>query len=94
MPEVRKLLKSNGIVGPAEWFQAILTQGVLLMNAACTIRPSEGQRAGEVVQEHLLFWQPVIQAIVQAILEDCQKNKRPIIFAFRLGKSTVCALGL
>jgi len=30
--------------------QAILTQGVLLMNAACTIRPAEGQRAGEVVQ--------------------------------------------
>ena len=81
MPEVRKLLKSNGIVGPSEWFQAILTQGVLLMNAACTIRPSEGQRAGEVVQEHLLFWQPVIQAVVKAILEDCQKSKRPIIFA-------------
>eukprot|EP00434_Breviolum_minutum_P035372 symbB.v1.2.031309.t1/scaffold3621.1/size53154/4 len=49
--EMRKLLKSKSIVGPGEWFQAILTQGVLLMNAACTIRPSEGQRAGEVVQE-------------------------------------------
>ncbi|CAJ1437134.1 unnamed protein product, partial [Effrenium voratum] len=82
VPELRKLLHSNGVVGPAEWFQAILSQGVLLMNAACTLRPSEGQRAGEVVQEHLIFWQPVIQAVASAILEECQKSKRSIIFAW------------
>jgi len=82
VPELRRLLKTKGIVSPDEWFQAILTQGVLLMNAACTIRPAEGQRAGEVVQEHLLFWQPVIAEVVKAILAECQESKRPIIFAW------------
>lgn len=52
------------------------------MNAACTIRPAEGQRAGEVVQEHLRFWQPVIAEVVKAILAECQESKRPIIFAW------------
>jgi len=82
VPDLRKLLAKEGIVGPPEWFQAILAQGVLLMNAACTIKPVEGTRAGEVVEEHLLFWQPVMEAVVNAILEDCQKNDRPIIFAW------------
>jgi hypothetical protein len=48
--------------GPVAFRQAILTQGVLLMNAACTIRPAEGQRAGEVVQ----VWRGV--ALVRALL--------------------------
>lgn len=36
-----------------------------------------------VSQEHILFWQPVIDAVVKAILADCQTNNRPIIFASR-----------
>ncbi|CAE7369032.1 ung [Symbiodinium natans] len=83
VPDLRKLLKTKGTVGPPEWFQAMLAQGVLLMNAACTIKPVEGgSRAGEVVEEHLLFWQPVMEAVVNAILEDCQRSGRPVIFAW------------
>eukprot|EP00933_Yihiella_yeosuensis_P061718 TRINITY_DN64546_c0_g1_i1.p1 TRINITY_DN64546_c0_g1~~TRINITY_DN64546_c0_g1_i1.p1 ORF type:complete len:685 (-),score=135.60 TRINITY_DN64546_c0_g1_i1:156-2210(-) len=82
--DLRKLLSSKGCVGPSEWFQAMLAQGVLFMNAACTLLPPEGKsvRAGEVIQEHLKFWQPVIEAVVSAILEDCSKTKRGVIFAW------------
>jgi len=83
MPDLRKLLKSEGIIGPAEWFQAMLAQGVLFMNAACTIKRHEkGGRAGEIVHEHMKFWHPVLEAVVNAILEDCAKSKRAVVFAW------------
>eukprot|EP00930_Biecheleria_cincta_P086822 TRINITY_DN76070_c0_g1_i1.p1 TRINITY_DN76070_c0_g1~~TRINITY_DN76070_c0_g1_i1.p1 ORF type:complete len:708 (+),score=136.14 TRINITY_DN76070_c0_g1_i1:53-2176(+) len=82
MPELRNLMKSKNIVNPAEWFQALLSQGVLLMNAACTLKPEEGVRAGEYVQEHLKFWQPVIEAVVNAILKECAENGHGVIFAW------------
>src|SRR5262249_8512609 len=34
--EIRSLLAKNNVVQPPEWFQAMLTQGVLLLNAALT----------------------------------------------------------
>jgi len=82
--ELRALLKKEGCVSPAEWFQAMLTQGVLFMNAACTLLPPEDKsiRAGSVVEEHRKFWQPVMEAIIDAILKECSKQGRGIVFAW------------
>eukprot|EP00927_Polykrikos_kofoidii_P041121 TRINITY_DN35039_c0_g2_i1.p1 TRINITY_DN35039_c0_g2~~TRINITY_DN35039_c0_g2_i1.p1 ORF type:complete len:710 (+),score=116.68 TRINITY_DN35039_c0_g2_i1:76-2130(+) len=82
--ELRNLLKTKGCVQPAEWFQAMLTQGVLFMNAACTLLPPEGPgiRASSVVEEHLKFWRPVIEAVVCAILDDCRRTGRGVVFAW------------
>lgn len=82
--EMRELLKSNECVGPAEWFQAMLAQGVLFMNAACTLLPPEDKatRAGSVVEEHRRFWQPVVEAVIDAILSECSKQGRGIVFAW------------
>jgi len=80
-PELRALLKEKSIVPPVEWFQAMLTQGVLFLNAALTLVPAEG-RAGEVVKAHQEFWRPVVQAIVEAILAESSKQKKGIVFAW------------
>jgi len=82
--DLRALLKKKGCVGPAEWFQAMLVQGVLFMNAACTLLPPEDKsvRAGSVVEEHARFWQPVVEAVLGAILEECSRSGRGIVFAW------------
>mmetsp|Transcript_152865 Transcript_152865/g.292767 ORF Transcript_152865/g.292767 Transcript_152865/m.292767 type:complete len:717 (+) Transcript_152865:65-2215(+) len=89
VPDLRKLLKEKKCVGPAEWFQAMLTQGVLFMNASCTLLPPEekGVRASEVVDEHSDFWRPVILAVVDAILQECSKTGNGIVFAWWGGES-------
>jgi hypothetical protein len=87
--DVKKLLRDKSVVGPSEWFQAMLTQGVLFMNAACTLMPPEDKsiRAGSVVEEHTKFWTPVIQAILGAILAECKRQGKGIVFAWWGGES-------
>lgn len=81
--DIRALLEKNSCVGPAEWFQAMLTQGVLFMNAACTLKkPDKGERAGTAITEHSKFWQPVVEAIVDAILTSCKEHGKGIVFAW------------
>jgi len=87
-PDLRKLLKDKNAVGPAQWFESLLTQGVLFMNAACTLKPPEnGGRAGEVVTAHRKFWEPTIEAVLDAILAERAKAKKGIIFAWWGGES-------
>lgn len=76
--ELRTLLKHKLVVGPAEWFQAMLNQGVLFMNAACTMFPPEDKsvRASTMVKEHVSFWKPVLKRVLEAILTECQKDGR------------------
>lgn len=87
--EFRKLLRDRAVVNPAEWFQAMLTQGVLFMNAACTLLPPEDKsvRAGSVVEEHRKFWAPVIEAILGAILAECRLHGKGLVFAWWGGES-------
>eukprot|EP00403_Amphidinium_massartii_P024667 CAMPEP_0178407796 /NCGR_PEP_ID=MMETSP0689_2-20121128/19611_1 /TAXON_ID=160604 /ORGANISM="Amphidinium massartii, Strain CS-259" /LENGTH=701 /DNA_ID=CAMNT_0020028877 /DNA_START=32 /DNA_END=2137 /DNA_ORIENTATION=- len=87
VPEMRARLKSEGCVGPPEWFQAMLSQGVLFMNAACTLLPPQGDRAGTVVGNHTEFWQPVIEAVVEAILKECRAKGKGVVFAWWGGES-------
>lgn len=79
--DIRALLKKQGTVQPPEWFQAMLTQGVLLLNAALTAS-SDGTVATD---RHTGFWRPVAERIVEEILRakrDADEEDRGVVFAW------------
>ncbi|MFJ3701076.1 MULTISPECIES: ADP-ribosyltransferase domain-containing protein [Streptomyces] len=79
--DVRKLLADQDTVQPPEWFQAMLTQGVLLLNAALTAS-SDGAMATD---QHTRFWRPAVERIVEEILrakQDAQEEDRYVVFAW------------
>ncbi|MEV0828276.1 ADP-ribosyltransferase domain-containing protein [Nonomuraea rubra] len=79
--DIRALLKQHDTVQPPEWFQAMLTQGVLLLNAALTAS-SDGAMATD---QHTAFWRPVVERIVEEILrakQDADEQDRGVVFAW------------
>jgi uracil DNA glycosylase len=80
--EIRKLLAREKVVPPPEWFQAMLTQGVLLLNASLTAS-SDGSTSTE---EHTMFWRPVVEGVVRQILEAKKRrtdgDPRGVVFAW------------
>lgn len=81
MADIRKLLKEHDTVQPPEWFQAMLTQGVLLLNAALTAS-GDGAMATD---QHTAFWRPVVEKLVEEILkakQDADEQDRGVVFAW------------
>ncbi|MFH7598690.1 ADP-ribosyltransferase domain-containing protein [Streptomyces racemochromogenes] len=79
--DVRALLKERDTVQPPEWFQAMLTQGVLLLNAALTASGDGAMGA----DRHTAFWRPVAERIVEEILkakQDADEEDRSVVFAW------------
>ncbi|GAA2404757.1 hypothetical protein GCM10010191_10610 [Actinomadura vinacea] len=79
--DIRKLLKENDTVQPPEWFQAMLTQGVLLLNAALTAS-ADGAMGTD---RHTAFWRPVVERLVEEILkakQDADEQDRGVVFAW------------
>lgn len=80
--DIRALLKEQDAVQPPEWFQAMLTQGVLLLNAALTAS-SDGTTGPE---RHAAFWRPVAERIIEEILRAKQEapdeEDRGVVFAW------------
>ncbi|MFJ9952051.1 ADP-ribosyltransferase domain-containing protein [Kitasatospora sp. NPDC091207] len=79
--DIRALLKERDTVQPPEWFQAMLTQGVLLLNAALTAS-SDGSTATD---RHTAFWRPVAERIVEEILrakQNADEEDRGVVFAW------------
>ncbi|MGW4514398.1 ADP-ribosyltransferase domain-containing protein [Streptomyces sp. NPDC004393] len=79
--DVRALLKKQDTVQPPEWFQAMLTQGVLLLNAALTAS-SDGAIGTD---RHTRFWRPVAERIVEEILkakQNADEEDRGVVFAW------------
>ncbi|WP_327739247.1 ADP-ribosyltransferase domain-containing protein [Streptomyces nojiriensis] len=79
--DVRALLKERDTVQPPEWFQAMLTQGVLLLNAALTA----GSAGSAAVDRHTAFWRPVAERIVEEILkakQNADEEDRGVVFAW------------
>ncbi|MDT0447843.1 ADP-ribosyltransferase domain-containing protein [Streptomyces hesseae] len=79
--DIRALLKEQDTVQPPEWFQAMLTQGVLLLNAALTAG-SDGSRGPD---RHTVFWRPVAERIVEEILkakQSADEEDRGVVFAW------------
>ncbi|MET7754658.1 ADP-ribosyltransferase domain-containing protein [Streptomyces sp. NPDC005389] len=79
--DVRALLRKEDTVAPPEWFQAMLTQGVLLLNASLTASAD-----GAVpTDRHTSFWRPVAEQIVEEILrakQDAAEEDRGVVFAW------------
>ncbi|NBE83347.1 ADP-ribosyltransferase domain-containing protein [Micromonospora rubida] len=79
--DIRALLKEHDTVQPPEWFQAMLTQGVLLLNAALTASSDGAMSTGQ----HTAFWQPVVEKLVEEILKAKQhadEEDRGVVFAW------------
>ncbi|MFD6548667.1 ADP-ribosyltransferase domain-containing protein [Streptomyces sp. NPDC058398] len=79
--DVRTLLKDRDTVQPPEWFQAMLTQGVLLLNASLTASGDGAMGA----DQHTAFWRPVAERIVEEILkakQDAAEEDRGVVFAW------------
>ncbi|GHG17927.1 hypothetical protein GCM10018791_35840 [Streptomyces zaomyceticus] len=79
--DVRALLKKEDTVQPPEWFQAMLTQGVLLLNASLTAS-ADGALPTD---RHTSFWRPVVEQIVEEILrakQDADEEDRGVVFAW------------
>ncbi|GHF50927.1 ADP-ribosyltransferase domain-containing protein [Streptomyces griseosporeus] len=79
--DVRALLKDRDAVQPPEWFQAMLTQGVLLLNASLTASGDGAMGA----DQHTAFWRPVAERIVEEILkakQDAAEEDRGVVFAW------------
>ncbi|MFI6148730.1 macro domain-containing protein [Streptomyces sp. NPDC051109] len=79
--EIRALLKERDTVQPPEWFQAMLTQGVLLLNASLTAS-GDGAMGTD---RHTAFWRPVAERIIEEILkakQDADEEDRGIVFAW------------
>ncbi|KPI33660.1 NAD:arginine ADP-ribosyltransferase ART [Actinobacteria bacterium OV450] len=79
--DVRALLKERNTVQPPEWFQAMLTQGVLLLNASLTASGDGAMGA----DQHTAFWRPVAERIVEEILkakQDAEEEDRGVVFAW------------
>jgi uracil DNA glycosylase len=68
--ELRAALKRWGTVSPEEWFQAMLTQGVLLLNAALTVGGADLSKTA-----HTNFWKPVVAGVVDEILRAKAASK-------------------
>ncbi|GAA3076745.1 ADP-ribosyltransferase domain-containing protein [Streptosporangium carneum] len=79
--DIRALLKEHDTVQPPEWFQAMLTQGVLLLNAALTAS-GDGAMATD---RHTAFWRPVVERLVEEILrakQNADEQDRGVVFAW------------
>ncbi|WP_405758955.1 ADP-ribosyltransferase domain-containing protein [Streptomyces sp. NBC_00073] len=79
--DVRALLKERDTVQPPEWFQAMLTQGVLLLNASLTASGDGAMGA----DQHTAFWRPVAERIIEEILkakQDAEEEDRGVVFAW------------
>ncbi|MBI5513436.1 MAG: uracil-DNA glycosylase [Deltaproteobacteria bacterium] len=73
------LLEEHQVVPPAEWFQALLAQGVLLLNASLTAG------GGVALEAHTAFWRPVIEAVTHGILKarhEAPEADRGVVFAW------------
>lgn len=79
IPELRQLLKEKNVVAPPTWFQAMLAQGVLLLNTSLTV-------GGDMKKsQHTNFWRLVMDRILEHILLakssfDDDDERRGILF--------------
>lgn len=74
--ELRALIAKNRVVPPAEWFQSMLVQGVLLLNASLTASTNDAIST----TAHAAFWKPTVLRIVDGILSA--RRDEGVVFAW------------
>lgn len=84
--DIRALLDQKKAVQPPEWFQAMLTQGVLLLNASLTASADGGRGDADAIARHTAFWRPVAEKVVEEILKAKQASAdashKGVVFAW------------
>jgi uracil DNA glycosylase len=75
---LRSLIAQHDVVPPGEWFQAMLAQGVLLLNASLTASTDDAVST----TAHAAFWKPVVEAIVDAIIAARAARGEGVVFAW------------
>ncbi len=73
---LRALIAKNRVVPPAEWFQSMLVQGVLLLNASLTASTDDAIST----TAHAAFWKPAVLRIVEGILSA--RRDEGVVFAW------------
>jgi uracil DNA glycosylase len=80
--DIRALLNTHHVVPPPEWFQAMLVQGVLLLNAALTASSDDALSTAN----HTSFWKPVVEKVVEEIFKakatSDNADERGVVFAW------------
>lgn len=79
--DLRALLAKHQVVAPPGWFQAMLSQGVLLLNASLTASSDDSISTSK----HTSFWKPVAQKIVEGIItskKGAPAAHRGVVFAW------------
>ncbi len=80
--QLRALLAEHRVVPPPEWFGSMLTQGVLMLNAALTASSDDSVSTAR----HTAFWRPVVERIVEGILQAKRAlpegEPRGVVFAW------------
>ncbi|KAI0559963.1 Uracil-DNA glycosylase family 1 [Gracilaria domingensis] len=62
LTELRTLIRDKRVASPPQWFQSMIAQGILFLNASFT-------RGGkESTSKHSTFWLPVLKCILEQIL--------------------------
>lgn len=83
--DIRTLLAKQNTVQPPEWFQAMLTQGVLLLNAALTASSDATRTNAQEIARHTAFWKPVVEKIVAEILsakQTADQRNKGVVFVW------------
>lgn len=73
---LRTLLAKHRVVPPAEWFQSMLVQGVLLLNASLTASTNDTIST----HAHAAFWKPTVLRVVEGIL--AARRDEGVVFAW------------
>ncbi|EDQ86064.1 uncharacterized protein MONBRDRAFT_11392 [Monosiga brevicollis MX1] len=76
--ELRTLFKKQKVVSPHQWFQAMLAQGCLLLNAGLTSSTDKAM----ATSKHSTFWKPIVARIVESIMAEKAEKKEGVIFAW------------
>lgn len=83
--DIRALLAKENTVQPPEWFQAMLTQGVLLLNASLTANSDTARNDSSEIARHTSFWKPVVEKIIEEILsakQNADEEHKGVVFAW------------
>ncbi|MDP2439648.1 MAG: uracil-DNA glycosylase [archaeon] len=82
--DLRARFKRSSVVEPPQWFAAMLSQGVLLLNAALTTTSTDAPSSSDAPtpSAHDKFWQPVVAEILRTIFHHRAATGSGLVFSW------------
>eukprot|EP01122_Echinamoeba_exundans_P014729 TRINITY_DN6726_c0_g1_i1.p1 TRINITY_DN6726_c0_g1~~TRINITY_DN6726_c0_g1_i1.p1 ORF type:complete len:359 (+),score=106.84 TRINITY_DN6726_c0_g1_i1:31-1107(+) len=78
--DLRRILANESILDPPDWFDSLLSQGVCWLNTSLTFTSTDQTD----LKRHLAWWKPVVEKIIEVILEakakETDKEKKALVF--------------